>query len=256
MGQPVMTPPAAASPRVMRRTPTLIRRMIRRSPWRLALTLWPAPIAPPTRPGRLPPPPCLTGIYGTFTLTAAGAWSYALDNDCGTTPGVQGTTGDAGEANDPGCATNALAMNATTDDTLRVRANDGVGSTTGTPGQGRSRYSAIQEVTVTVTGANDAPELVEGSRRMSTWSTCLCRATVANSLYTDCGRWTTLRPSCHRPGWGQGELRGCRRVRHPLAFDDDPTSPTNGVFTGTTATAVGRHRTFQVVGTDGTDTPR
>ena len=103
------------------------------------------------------------GIYGTFTLTAAGAWSYALDNDCGTTPGVQGTTGDAGEANDPGCATNALAMNATRIDTLRVRANDGVGSTTGTPGQGRSRYSAIQEVTVTVTGANDAPVLVAGS---------------------------------------------------------------------------------------------
>ena len=105
----------------------------------------------------------LEGIYGTFTLTEAGAWSYALDNDCGTTPGMQGTTGDAGEANDPGCATNALADAVEVTDVLRVRANDGVGSATGTPGQGRSRYSAIEEVTVTVTGANDAPVLVEGA---------------------------------------------------------------------------------------------
>ena len=97
----------------------------------------------------------IDGIYGSFTLTAPAnsnsfTWTYALDNQCGTTPGIQGTTTDAGEADDPGCATDALAAGATATETLRVRADDN----TSNPA---TRYSTALAVTVTITGANDAP---------------------------------------------------------------------------------------------------
>ena len=99
----------------------------------------------------------IAGQYGRFFLTGADAsgaiaWSYELDNDCG--------GGSGGSATDPGCATNALAANAMMTDTLRVRASDGAGSATDTPGTGQSRYSATRMVTVTITGTNDAPVVV------------------------------------------------------------------------------------------------
>ena len=98
------------------------------------------------------------GIYGNFTLTNAGAWTYTLDNQCGTTPGIQGATADAGEANDPGCATDALAGAATASDVLRIRADDGTADATTAAGSGTSRYSTTEVVTVTITGVNDAPQ--------------------------------------------------------------------------------------------------
>ena len=100
------------------------------------------------------------GIYGNFTLTNAGAWTYTLDNQCGATPGIQGTTADAGEAGDPGCATDALAANVMMTDVLRIRADDGTADATTAAGSGTSRYSSTEEVTVTITGANDAPTVV------------------------------------------------------------------------------------------------
>ena len=105
------------------------------------------------------------GIYGNFTLTNAGAWTYTLDNQCGTTPGIQGTTADAGEADDPGCATDALASAATASDVLRIRADDGTADATTAAGSGTSRYSSTEVVTVTITGANDAPTVVGTGNR-------------------------------------------------------------------------------------------
>ena len=59
--------------------------------------------------------------YGSFTVTAGGVWTYTLDNDA--------------------AATNALDANETVTDTFTVGASDG----------------NTQVVTITVTGANDAP---------------------------------------------------------------------------------------------------
>ena len=101
------------------------------------------------------------GIYGNFTLTNAGVWEYTLDNQCGTTPGIQGTTTDAGETGDPGCATDALAgdENPAPTDVLRIRADDGTADATTAAGTGTSRYSATEVVTITITGVNDKPTL-------------------------------------------------------------------------------------------------
>ena len=62
-----------------------------------------------------------TGGYGTYEVTAAGAWTYTLDNSNATVT--------------------ALAANATLDDTFTVTAEDGT----------------EQLVTVTITGVNDKP---------------------------------------------------------------------------------------------------
>ena len=105
----------------------------------------------------------IAGQYGHFFLTGADAsgaiaWSYALDNDCGSTPGIQGSAVDSAETGDPGCATERLLPSSSNiTDTLRVRANDGAGNTTDTPGTGQSRYSATLTIEVAITGANDAP---------------------------------------------------------------------------------------------------
>ena len=74
------------------------------------------------------------GAYGNFTLAATGAWTYTLDN----TPG-----------DDQGDATNALPAGATRSDifTAVSSANAGV----------------MQAVTITVTGANDAPTAEAGN---------------------------------------------------------------------------------------------
>ena len=85
----------------------------------------------------------ITGVYGAFTLMADGAWTYMLVN----------TDSD----------TNALAAGATATDTLRVRADDGVGNTTDMAGMGRSRHSTTLAVEVTITGTNDAPVAVAGA---------------------------------------------------------------------------------------------
>ena len=76
------------------------------------------------------------GIYGAFTLTNAGVWNYTLGNT--------------------NTATNALAAGATAMDVLRIRADDGTTDTSGAT----SRYSTTEVVTVTITGANDAPTVV------------------------------------------------------------------------------------------------
>ncbi|MCP3390548.1 VCBS domain-containing protein [Bradyrhizobium sp. CCGB12] len=68
-------------------------------------------------------PTASTGGYGTYTVTSAGGWTYTLDNNNST---VQ-----------------ALAAGATMTDTFSVRGNDG----------------SAQVVTITITGANDAPVL-------------------------------------------------------------------------------------------------
>ena len=105
------------------------------------------------------------GIYGNFTLTNAGVWTYTLDNQCGTTPGIQGTTADAGEAGDPGCATDALVgdENPAPTDVLRIRVDDGTADATTAAGSGTSRYSRTEVVTVTITGANDKPVITPAS---------------------------------------------------------------------------------------------
>ncbi len=69
------------------------------------------------------------GIYGTFSIESDGDWTYTLDNSK--------------------TATNALASGATAEDTLAIAAADG---TTGT-------------VTITVTGANDAPTADAGANK-------------------------------------------------------------------------------------------
>ncbi len=63
------------------------------------------------------------GTYGTFSINANGVWTYTLDN-----------------ADDD---TNALAESTTVTDVFTVAAN--------------ARPSATQDVTITITGANDAP---------------------------------------------------------------------------------------------------
>jgi len=65
--------------------------------------------------------------YGTYTMTAAGVWTYTIDNTDSTV--------------------NALAAAATTTDTFAVTTEDGTSQT----------------VTVTITGANDAPATVADS---------------------------------------------------------------------------------------------
>ena len=77
----------------------------------------------------VPADPGLVGIYGTFTLTAEGAWAYTLDND------------------DPD--TDALAANARVTDTFTVRPED--------PGD-----SAEARVTITIIGANDPAVAITG----------------------------------------------------------------------------------------------
>ncbi len=69
------------------------------------------------------------GTYGTFSIKTNGAWTYTLDNSK--------------------TATNALAADATEDDAFAIAAADG---TTGT-------------VTITVTGANDAPTADAGANK-------------------------------------------------------------------------------------------
>ena len=63
------------------------------------------------------------GAYGSFTITAAGAWTYTLDNTI--------------------TATNALVAGATVDDTFTVTAS--------------VNPDATVDVVITITGANDAP---------------------------------------------------------------------------------------------------
>ena len=67
--------------------------------------------------------------YGSFTVTAGGVWTYTLDNTA--------------------AATNALDANETVTDTFTVGASDG----------------NTQVVTITVTGANDAPTADAGENR-------------------------------------------------------------------------------------------
>ncbi len=67
------------------------------------------------------------GTYGTFSIKANGEWTYTLDNSK--------------------AATNALASGATAEDTLAIAAADGTAGT----------------VTITVTGANDAPTANAGA---------------------------------------------------------------------------------------------
>ncbi|WP_283806453.1 VCBS domain-containing protein, partial [Bradyrhizobium neotropicale] len=68
-------------------------------------------------------PTASTGGYGTYTVTSAGVWTYTLDNNNAT---VQ-----------------ALAAGATMTDTFAVRGSDG----------------SAQVITITISGANDAPVL-------------------------------------------------------------------------------------------------
>jgi len=71
-----------------------------------------------------PSPAALTGTYGTYTFdTATGGWSYSLDN--------------------ASAAVQALAAGQTVTDTLAVASYDG---------------TATQDIVVTVTGQNDAPQ--------------------------------------------------------------------------------------------------
>ena len=72
------------------------------------------------------PMPNTAGTYGIFTLFAGGDWTYTLDN----TPG-----------DDRGDATNALAEGDAMEDVFTARSIDGTQAT----------------VTITVSGANDAP---------------------------------------------------------------------------------------------------
>ncbi len=67
------------------------------------------------------------GTYGTFSIKANGEWTYTLDNSK--------------------AATNALASGTTAEDTLAIAAADGTAGT----------------VTITVTGANDAPTANAGA---------------------------------------------------------------------------------------------
>ena len=73
--------------------------------------------------------------YGAFTVTAAGGWTYTLDN----------TPGDV-----PGDATNALAEGDEETDVFTVTVSDGTPAT----------------VTITVTGANDAPTADAGDNQI------------------------------------------------------------------------------------------
>ena len=66
------------------------------------------------------------GIYGTFSITPAGAWTYTLDNT--------------------NTATNALSANVTRPDTFTVVAT--------------ASATVTQDVTITVTGVNDAPTAI------------------------------------------------------------------------------------------------
>ena len=92
------------------------------------------------------------GKFGILTI-AGTAWTYTLDNQCGTTPGIQGTTADAGEAGDPGCATDALAAGDTAlGESFMVRLTDGNG--------GESAAAAL--AITTIMGSNDAPALAAG----------------------------------------------------------------------------------------------
>ncbi|QUJ75642.1 VCBS domain-containing protein [Sulfitobacter albidus] len=63
-------------------------------------------------------------MYGSFTMDATGAWSYALDNDNG--------------------AVQALGVDDTLTDTIMVQSTDG---------------SAMQALTVTINGTNDTPTI-------------------------------------------------------------------------------------------------
>ena len=76
----------------------------------------------------------IPGTYGDFRLVTSGnQWFYALDN----------TDTD----------TNGLDGNDSVTEVLRLRANDGTGDTSGAT----SQYSETRVITVTITGANDAP---------------------------------------------------------------------------------------------------
>ncbi len=69
------------------------------------------------------PPTDPDGTYGTFSITPAGAWTYTLDNDL--------------------AATQALAEGTTDTEVFTVTASAGI--------------RVMQDVTLTVTGANDRP---------------------------------------------------------------------------------------------------
>ena len=69
------------------------------------------------------PPTDPNGTYGTFSITPAGAWTYTLDNDL--------------------AATQALAEGTTDTEVFTVTASAGI--------------RVMQDVTLTVTGANDRP---------------------------------------------------------------------------------------------------
>ena len=77
------------------------------------------------------------GMYGTFYLQADGDWIYELDNDATAVDELDGRVGSR--------AADTLT------ETLNVRVADTDGDD-----------SVVQEITVTITGANDDPVLVEG----------------------------------------------------------------------------------------------
>jgi VCBS repeat-containing protein len=82
--------------------------------------------------------------YGTYTMTAAGDWTYTLDNTNATV--------------------SALAAAATTTDTFAVTAEDGTSQT----------------VTVTITGVNDAPTTVADSETIAEDASATVISVLAN----------------------------------------------------------------------------
>ena len=92
----------------------------------------------------------ITGTYGYLFFKSSGDWTYELDDDCGGTPGIQGTTDDPTEANDPGCETETLRNGLTPKDHFAFRVDDGDTNTA-------NRYSEAAIVSVTVRGGSDIP---------------------------------------------------------------------------------------------------
>ena len=129
-----------------------------------------------------------TGIYGSFTITTAGVWTYTLNND------------------DPD--TNVLAVGATATDTFTITTSDGTKAT----------------VTITITGAADTG-IIEGELRgrviEDDTSNDMARGTV---MVTDVGSATFTAQTDALGTYGTFSLNANGTWTYTLNNDDNDTN--------------------------------
>ena len=138
------------------------------------------------------------GTYGDFSLTAGGAWTYTLDD----------TTGDA-----RGDATNALAAGQERIDAFTVTAEDG------------TEDGTEATVTITVTGANDAPTATVDDAIRSVPQNAMVTLSAVGSTRIPMSRMPALRLDADRHARGRAHRCGHRHGHLHRAYGNRGHAP-------------------------------